>query len=153
MKGLETRIPPPIVAILFALTMWGLARLTPGVAIEQVPKLIAAVLLFGTGVVFELAGIMSFRRARTTINPIKPHKASALVDTGIYRITRNPMYVGLALELCAVACYLASPAALIGVIGFMTYIQVLQIRPEERVLVSVFGNEYREYQARVRRWL
>jgi protein-S-isoprenylcysteine O-methyltransferase Ste14 len=153
MKGLETRIPPPVVAILFAVIMWGLARLTPGVEIGYVPRLIAAVLLFGTGVVFELAGILSFRRARTTINPMSPHKASALVDSGIYRITRNPMYVGLALELCAWASFLASPAALIGVVGFISYIQVLQIRPEEQVLVGVFGDEYREYQARVRRWL
>ncbi len=153
MKGLETRIPPPVVAIVFALLMWGLARLAPGPEVPYLPRLTVTVLLFGTGVGFELAGILTFRRASTTINPMRPHNASVLVDSGIYRITRNPMYVGLAFELCAWACYLASPATLIGVIGFILYIQALQIRPEERVLVTLFGDEYRAYQARVPRWL
>ena len=153
MKGLEARIPPPVIAILFALAMWGVSRFTPALELAHLPRLIIAAVLFGTGVVFEFAGILSFRRARTTVNPMSPHKASALVVSGIYRITRNPMYVGLAFELCAVAIFLASPAALIGVVGFVTYIQALQIRPEERVLVKVFGDDYREYQTKVRRWL
>jgi protein-S-isoprenylcysteine O-methyltransferase Ste14 len=153
MKGLETLVPPPIVAIVFALLMWGLAHLTPRLDIVDVPRIVAAILLFATGACFELAGLLSFRRARTTFNPMRPQRASALVDTGIYSITRNPMYVGLTLELGAWCCYLAAPVSLLGVLGFVVYIHGLQIRPEERVLIGLFGDEYREYQARVRRWL
>lgn len=153
MKGLETRVPPPIVAILFALLMWGVAHLTPRLEIVDPPRIVTALMLFAIGAGFEIAGLLSFRRARTTFNPMRPQKASALVDTGVYRITRNPMYVGLALELSAWCCYLAAPASFLGVLGFVAYIHGLQIRPEERVLINLFGDEYREYQARVRRWL
>jgi protein-S-isoprenylcysteine O-methyltransferase Ste14 len=153
MKGLETRIPPPVVAIVCALLMWGVAVVTPQLEIAHFPRMVGAALLFAMGASLEIAGLLSFRRARTTFNPMSPHKASALVDSGVYRITRNPMYVGLALELSAWSVYLATPASLVGVFGFILYIHGLQIRPEERVLIGLFGEEYREYQSRVRRWL
>lgn len=82
---------------------------------------------------FDFLGLLAFRKVKTTINPITPDLISALAKTGIYRVTPNPMYVGL--ELSGRAIYQESPASLLGVVGFITYIHWLQILPEERMLI------------------
>jgi protein-S-isoprenylcysteine O-methyltransferase Ste14 len=105
------------------------------------------------GLGFSVAGVAAFRRARTTINPTKPATASALVSGGVYRLTRNPMYLGLLLLLLALAVFLSNPVALLLVPVFVLYINRFQITPEERALASLFGGEYAAYKERVRRWL
>ena len=115
---------------------------------------IAVALAFAVlGVAFSISGAVAFRRARTTKNPMKPQAASSLVVTGIYKLTRNPMYLGLALVLLGWAVFLWSPWALLGPVVFVAYISRFQISPEERVLGTLFGGEYSAYKARVRRWL
>lgn len=120
---------------------------------NKVPPPLVALPLIGAGLLFVLAGGISFRRARTTVNPLKPEAASALVTSGIYRYTRNPMYVGFALWLLAWGLYLASPLVLLGVLGFVLYMNRLQIAPEERALGRLFGADFAAYRQRVRRWL
>ena len=100
-----------------------------------------------------LAGSLEFKRARTTVNPFKPESSTALVTSGIYRFTRNPMYVGLALLLLGWSAFLCSAWALFGPVIFVLYINRFQITPEERVLSAKFGAAYAEYTTRVRRWL
>ena len=95
----------------------------------------------------------SFRKAKTTMNPFKPDTSSALVSHGVYRFTRNPMYVGLLITLLGWAAFLWQPWALFFLPLFVLYITQFQIKPEERVLSSLFGTEYAEYMAKVRRWL
>ena len=75
------------------------------------------------------------------------------MTAGIYRVSRNPMYLGFAILLLAWAVFLASPWMLLGVPAFMMFISRFQIQPEERALESLFGEEFRDYKARVRRWL
>jgi len=152
-KGLENKIPPPAVALLVATAMWGLAEATPNMPVDNTTRLALVALCYLLGAGFSLGGVMSFRRAKTTVNPLKPESASALVDTGIYRYTRNPMYVGFALFLLAWAVFLSSLWALLGLPLFIAYIQRFQIRPEERALEQIFGSEFLDYKRRVRRWL
>ncbi len=149
---LETRIPPPVVALVVLLLMWNLAAWLPGPPAPgwRVP---AALVLVVLGAAFDLAGLWAFRRARTTINPMKPRAAAALVTGGVYRFTRNPMYLGLLLFLSAAVVYLWSPWALLGPLGFVAYINRFQIGPEERVMRERFGADHAAWCARVRRWL
>ena len=93
------------------------------------------------------------RRAGTTVNPRKPHEASALVTSGVYRFSRNPMYLADVLLLAAWAAWLASAAALIGLPLFIVYLNRYQIELEERALQARFGAAYAAYRATVRRWL
>lgn len=153
MRSLETRIPPPVVALISAALMWGIARYAPLWHLQVPLKIVVVSVLGGLGALCAISGALSFRRARTTIDPMKPQEASTLVCTGIYRVTRNPMYLGLAMLLTAWAVYLDSVESLLGVLGFVFYVHGFQILPEERALVEVFGEEYRAYQSRVRRWL
>lgn len=153
MKSLEHKIPPPLVAVIAASLMWGLSRVQAPVPL--VPWLHNALrLIFGlAALAFASAGILSFRRARTTINPVRINQASKLVDGGIYRVTRNPMYVGLAFLLLAWAAHLAVPVTLLGPLVFGIFIHHFQILPEERALEEKFGNDYLAYKRKVRRWV
>ena len=153
MKSLEATIPPPALAAAIAGAMWATSRLAPLIQIPGALRLgtAAAVLLVGIG--FSVGGVLAFRRARTTLNPTKPEQASSLVRSGVYRVTRNPMYVGLLCVLVAWAVFLSSAWALLGPLIFVLYIGRFQIAPEERALTRLFGREYADYRARVRRWL
>lgn len=150
--ALDTRIPPPVVALIIALLMWNASAWW---TVLEVPtwRMPLLLLLVAVGAAFDLSGLWAFHRARTTVNPMKPGKTSSIVTNGVYRITRNPMYVGMALFLCAGAVMLWSPLALLGPLVFVVYISRFQIEPEERVLRERFGGVYADYCARVRRWL
>jgi len=153
MQALELKIPPPIVALLVAVAMWGISRFfAPAVVLHPVRGLIAAVIaLPGLGIA--VSGAVAFRRAKTTVNPMKPQATSSLVTSGIYRFTRNPMYVGLLCLLTAWAVLLGTPVAFVGPVIFVPYMNRFQIVPEERALAALFGTDYAAYQRRVRRWL
>ena len=82
-----------------------------------------------------------------------PDRSAALVAGGIYRSSRNPMYLGFLLLLAAWACWLANPLALAGLPAFVLYLNRFQIAPEERALRARFGDAYDGYARAVRRWL
>ena len=153
MSRLEHKIPPPLVGLLCALLMWGLSTQTPVIHWWGVTAQIVTGVLVVIGLFLDSGGLVSFIRKKTTINPIKIEKASALVTGGVYRFTRNPMYLGMAFLLSALAVWLQSPASFIGPAIFVGYITRFQIIPEERTLLMLFGQNYSEYMARVRRWL
>lgn len=151
--SLETRVLPPVVAVAMAVVTWAISRLTPDVPIPTGIRVAVSTAIAVAGVAFAVIGVLSFRRARTTANPTKPEAATALVSSGVYRITRNPMYLGLSLILVAWAVFLSSAWALFGPAGFVLWMNRFQIAPEERALSRLFGSEYASYKARVRRWL
>lgn len=155
MSALELKIPPPLVAAAVAGCMYAVAVLLPAPVLALPPgvRVGMALALAAVGAGFDVAGLWAFRKARTTVNPLTPHRSVAVVSTGVYRLTRNPMYLGLALILLGLAVYLASPWALLGPLVFAAYITRFQIVPEERALQARFGAAYTAYRARVRRWL
>jgi protein-S-isoprenylcysteine O-methyltransferase Ste14 len=153
MHGLELRIPPPIVALLVAAAMWGISLATPSVEMPATIRVATAIAVAVAGAVIAIAGVIAFRRAKTTVNPLKPETTSSIVTSGVFGFTRNPMYLGLALALVGWAVFVSSAWALLGPVGFVLYMNRFQIMPEERVLSAQFGTSYSAYRARVRRWL
>jgi protein-S-isoprenylcysteine O-methyltransferase Ste14 len=153
MPSLEHKIPPPVVGALVAAAMWSVSALGPQFPIATGPKYAAVAILAVAGVAFDLLGLLAFRAFRTTVNPLKPERASAMVTSGVYRVSRNPMYVGMVLLLLAWAVYLSALLPFAGPPIFVLYITRFQIQSEERVLKGIFGEEYSAYAARVRRWL
>jgi len=128
MGALELKIPPPVVVLVLALLMW----LTPAVAgLVQIPyaaRVLCAVVSACAGQGISIAGMVAFRRAKTTVNPVKASLASSLVIRGVYRYTRNPMYVGLLLTLLAWAVLLANPLAVLWVVVYVLYITRFRLR-------------------------
>jgi len=147
------KIPPVAVGFvtagLMGLAAWRLPSLTfilPG-------RAFAAGGLAVAGAVVSILGVASFRRARTTVNPMTPESATSLVTTGIYHWSRNPMYLGFLLILCGLAYYLSNALAAALLPGFVLYLTRFQIRPEEKALEARFGPEFAAYKGRVRRWI
>ena len=153
MTSLELKIPPPVVALLAILAMWGLSLVTSALPIPTVVRIWAAVAFALVGIGFSIAGVVSFKRARTTVNPTRPQLTSSLVTSGVYSVTRNPMYLGLLFVLIAFAVFLSSAWAFVGPAAYFLYIARFQIAPEERALSTLFGAEFTGYLSRVRRWL
>lgn len=153
MPSFELKIPPRLVALVVALAMWAASYAGPHFDLPQANHWATA--LAGTllGGAITLAGAIALRRAKTTVNPLRPQNASMLVTHGIFKLTRNPMYVGLTLALLGWAAFLSAPWPLLGLPLFVLYIDRFQIRPEERVLTGLFGVEYTKYTRQVRRWL
>ena len=150
---LELKVPPPVVALLLGFGAWWLAPLGPAIAWPEVLRQGLAGALLLAGVALDFSGLVAFVSRHTTVSPLSPRKSSALVTTGIYRFTRNPMYLGLAILLTAWAVWLAALLPLLGPVLFVLYISRFQIRPEERVLTDLFGQAYTVYTQRVCRWL
>lgn len=153
MQKLENKIPPPILMFLVAASMWGVSKLQPAISIEPRLHLALTAALGAVAVFFGAGGIITFRLAKTTINPVQIDRASRVVSSGVYRITRNPMYVGLTVLLLAWSVFLAVPVTLLGPVLFAVFTHRFQILPEERVMSAKFGQDYDEYRHRVRRWL
>ncbi len=153
MRLLETKIPAPFVTMAVAVAMWLLPRAESMTDVIDVVRLAAIDLSMNLSALVAIAAFAGFWQARTTINPLQPERASVLVTHGIYRYTRNPMYLSLLLLLVAYAIHLGCWAAIAGPVVYVAYITRFQILPEERVLLSKFGAEYDSYRRRVRRWI
>ncbi|MBM69710.1 MAG: hypothetical protein CME43_09570 [Haliea sp.] len=108
-----------------------------------------AILLAGLAMLVVAGGL--FKRAGTDLIPFR--NVSALVTTGVYRFTRNPMYLGMAAILLGVAVTVGSSLALLVPPLFMAIVEWRYIRPEEALLQDLFPEDYPAYRARVRRWL
>lgn len=154
MSRLELKLPPLALLMIAMAAMWGLRLLLPGLGAARGTGAIAlAVGLAGLGGAIGLFALAAFHERGTTVNPMTPDAASALVTGGIYRLSRNPMYLGLSVLLVAFAAFLASPVTLAVVPLFVAYLDRFQIAPEERAMRARFGAEFDAYAARVRRWL
>ena len=153
MKWLELRVPPPLVGGTVALLMWLGATLVPRAGFPLPGKGALAIALTVIGLCLGLVAYFQFRAAETTVHPMKPQESSALVVRGIYRVTRNPMYLGMLLILVAWAVWLANAVAFVLLPLFVVYLNRFQIGPEERALEARFGAAFADYARAVRRWL
>lgn len=150
---MELRIPPPVQALFFATLMWFVDDWTDFVKVKfAFQGLIALVISFIGLSCIGLAGL-NFKSAETTVNPLKPSNASSLVVSGIYKVSRNPMYLGLLIILSAWFLYLGNFFTLVVLPVFVWYITNFQIKPEEEALRKIFSQEYENYCSQVRRWI
>lgn len=153
MDRLELKVPPVVVFALALAGMWWSAALLPSIAFE-VPLRIALVMICVVLAGYiGISGVLEFRRHQTTVNPHTPNNASTVVQTGIFKYTRNPMYLGLVVLLIGAMIYWQNVALLWAVVAFITYLNRFQISPEERILSEKYGSQYTSYVAKVRRWI
>ncbi|OOV87597.1 methyltransferase family protein [Oceanospirillum linum] len=157
MKWLELKIPPVVVTFLFGFLMWAVTYPVKGTLLILPISPKAAMALTGAclllGAAFALSGVVSFRLAKTSSNPLDPQKVSSLVQSGVYRISRNPMYLGFALLLLAWAFFLQSVLAIFLMPVFVAYLTMFQIKPEELALYALFPEIFPAYSQKVRRWI
>lgn len=149
---MEHKIPPPLVMLISGLLMWLTANWIPMGAWHFTDLQGVHQAFLALGVFVAVAGLVEFRRAKTTVSPLRLDKSTQLVTGGIYRFTRNPMYLGMLLLLIGWAIRLEHLGAWPWLIVFILYLNRFQIEPEERALRKLFGESYDAYCAVVRRW-
>ncbi|WP_305842759.1 methyltransferase family protein [Photobacterium leiognathi] len=149
---MSLRVPPPILLLLSILGMYLLSRFYPVMTFDFDGKSLLISMLCFIGVIPGFMAIIAFAKANTTIDPRYPQKTSRLVTTGIYRFTRNPMYLGLVFFLFAAAFYFSALSCFVVVPVFIWVMNNFQIEPEEAVLLAMFGEDFQHYCQTVRRW-
>lgn len=150
---LELLIPPPIVALLCAALIWGAGIVFAQFNISSNVLSWVGLIMIGLGLLIDVVSALLFMKRKTTINPMKPGDSEKLVTDGFYTFTRNPMYLGLLFILIGIALRTGSLFAMPILVGFVAYLTQFQIKPEEKALEETFGDEFRDYLNRVRRWL
>ena len=148
---LNTKIPPPIVAILFAVMIF---YFSDSFAYVDLPfKIYFSLFFVLLGFFITFSSARNFKKKETTVNPIKPEEASQLVTDGFFKITRNPMYLGMLLFLLGLSIYNGLIVGLVFLPLFVGYITFFQIIPEESAMIEIFGEDYKTYMKKVRRWI
>ena len=148
---LKTKIPPPIITLLFIIVTY-LSSLVI-VPFKFSNQSLLSFLIFVMGLVFVLSAMRQFKQKNTIINPMTPRKTTTLVVDGIYKYSRNPMYLGLLLVLTSSGVYFGSWLSLLIVPLFWLLISALQIIPEEEAMLELFGENFVKYKRKVRRWI
>jgi len=148
---LKTKIPPPIVTILFAVMIF---YFSDSFAHVDLPfKIYISLFFVLLGFFITFSSARNFKNKETTVNPIKPEEASQLVTDGFFKITRNPMYLGMLLFLFGLSIYNGLIVGFVFLPLFVGYITFFQIIPEESAMIEIFGEDYKAYMKKVRRWI
>lgn len=149
---LNLKIPPVAQGLVAIVLIWLFDRYAPNYYIKFIYQYIVAYALIGIGAIVALSGVISFIKLSTTIDPRYPKKASELVISGIYKYSRNPMYLGILLAITGIAVFFGALSGIFIVFSFVAFINKYQIVPEEVALREKFGENYTDYTQKVRRW-
>ena len=149
---MELKLPPALVFLLFGLAMYILATFLPFGFFDFFGRLFLFKVLLVSAVLVGLLALFQFYKAKTTVDPTKPAKASNLVVNGLFKFSRNPMYLAMLLVLLALGLVLGNAFNTIIAAAFVEYMNRFQIVPEERILLNKFGRTYKEYCTLTRRW-
>lgn len=150
---MDLKIIPVVQVIIAVILMYLLSLTLPNLNYNFPTKNLLVLVLLAIAIFIGLSAVLSFKKHQTTVNPTRPENASKVVDSGIYAFSRNPMYLALLLLLIAVAFFISNLSAFFIIPLFIAYISKFQITPEEKALISLFGQHYIDYQQKVRRWL
>ncbi len=142
---------PPAWLLAALATQGLLAWLLPIAEVVPWPWNSAGLLLVAGGIGLAAAADGQFKRHRTTVKPFQP--STTLVTGGAFRLSRNPMYLGLVLVLLGVAVGSQALSPYVVCLGFALLMQLRFVAPEEVMLHEQFGDAYTEYLRRVRRWV
>lgn len=156
MAALELKIPPAILLLIALFGVYFSPNILPFVpSAHAFPELRATIAwsISITGVLVAIAGVVTFKMAKTTTNPILIGNASSLVTHGIYRFTRNPMYLGMLLIIISFIVKTGHVAGIVFALAFLAYMTRFQIKPEEQMLTKIFKEQYRDYIKRTRTWV
>lgn len=151
-NALELKVPPLALVVISGALMWLVSGYSP-FTIALPWRSAFALMCYSLGSAIILAGVLTFRRMKTTVNPLTPEATTTMVTSGIYRVTRNPMYLGFLLILAGWAIDLSHLLAFAFLPLFVWYMNRFQILPEERALGSKFPEAFTLYKRSVRRWL
>ena len=148
---MSNKIPPPIVTLFFGLCIYLSRSYFPEFSFSILNSL--STISFVLGITVFATAVSSFKRQNTTVNPISIEKASSLVVDGVFKYSRNPMYLGMLFILLGLTFKFNLIGGLLFTSLFMIFISIFQIKPEEAAMEKLFDQEWKDYIKNVRRWL
>ena len=151
MMNIKTKFPPPLVALTFGLLIYYTKNIFPKIEIKN--EIIFGSFMIISGLIIILSAIILFKKYQTTISPLNPSNATKLITNGIYKFSRNPMYLGLLLVLLGISITLNLTGGFFFILLFILYMNLFQIIPEENAMVDLFKDQFIDYKKNVRRWI
>ena len=148
---MNNKIPPPIVTLAFGLMIYFLRNIFPD--INNIIFYILSLFFIILGPFILISAVRSFKAEQTTINPININNASSLVISGVFKYSRNPMYLGMVFILLALSFRFNLVGGILFTSIFIMYITKFQIIPEEAAMKSIFGEDFNKYKNKTRRWI
>ena len=148
---METKIPPPLVTLVFGMSIYFSREMFPAIEIQY--SLYLGIFLLLSGFFILVSAVRLFRKDETTVNPLSPEQATKLVTDGIFKYSRNPMYLGMAIVLSSIAVFFNLLGGIILIALFCAYITKFQIIPEERAMRDLFSDDFDKYIKETRRWV
>jgi protein-S-isoprenylcysteine O-methyltransferase Ste14 len=148
---METKIPPPLVTLIFGLSIYFSRELFPTIEIKY--SFYVGIFLLLLGFLILISAVRLFRIDQTTVNPLSPKQATKLVTEGIFKFTRNPMYLGMACVLASLAMFFNIIGGIVFIALFCAYITKFQIVPEEKAMLDLFSEDFDQYKQTTRRWI
>jgi protein-S-isoprenylcysteine O-methyltransferase Ste14 len=148
---METKIPPPLVTLIFGLSIYFSRELFPTIEIKY--SFYVGIFLLLLGFLILISAVRLFRIDQTTVNPLSPKQATKLVTEGIFKFTRNPMYLGMACVLASLAMFFNIIGGIVFIALFCAYITKFQIIPEEKAMSDLFSEDFDQYKQTTRRWI
>jgi len=145
------KIMPTTYLLIAIIMMVAIHFLFPAVTIIPLVWNLLGIIPLLLGVVINLVADGAFHRVDTTVKPFE--ESTALVTSGAFRISRNPMYLGFVLILIGIAVLLRSLSPYVVILAFVILIQGMFITVEERMLANKFGERWQQYRQNTRRWL
>ena len=149
--NIKTKFPPPLVALTFGFLINYTKNIFPKIEVKN--EFIFGSFMIISGLIIILSAIILFKKYQTTITPLNPSNATKLITDGIYKFSRNPMYLGLLFVLFGISIILNPTGGLFLIPLFILYLNIFQIVPEENAMVDLFKDEFLEYKENVRRWI
>ena len=151
MTNIKTKLPPPLVALIFGFLINYTKNIFPKIEIKN--EIIFGSFMIISGLIIILSAIILFKKYQTNITPLNPSNATKLITDGIYKFSRNPMYLGLLLVLLGISIIFNLTGGFFFILLFISYMNLFQIIPEENAMVDLFKDEFLEYKINVRRWI
>ena len=148
---METKIPPPLVTLIFGLSIYFSRELFPIIEIKY--SFYVGIFLLLLGFLILISAVRLFRIDQTTVNPLSPKQATKLVTEGIFKFSRNPMYLGMACVLASLAMFFNIIGGIVFIALFCAYITKFQIVPEEKAMLDLFSEDFDQYKQTTRRWI
>lgn len=148
---MNNKIPPPVIALICGLVIYFSRALFPKYVFTLTNFI--SILFLVLGLLMLTTAVLSFKKYQTTVNPLRPEKASQLVTSGIFKFSRNPMYFAMLLVLLSITVKFNILGGAAMSVAFVLFITTFQIIPEELAMKKLFGGEFDLYQKSTRRWI
>tara|TARA_S200000501_G_C20641700_1_gene663536 strand:+ start:301 stop:747 length:447 start_codon:yes stop_codon:yes gene_type:complete len=148
---MSNKVPPPIITLICGFLIYLSKPFFPELIFNYANILSLFFLILGLSII--VISFRLFKKEKTTINPIMIEKASLLVTSGVFKYSRNPMYLGMVLILISISIKFNFYGGVLIVAVFFFFITYFQIIPEEKAMLKLFGKEFIKYKKQTRRWI